>query len=220
MTRYPAHLRAKAPFVSRETEARLEAYVEGLSQWAGRLNLIAGSTRDAIWVRHIEDSLAVLALAPDFVSWTDFGTGAGLPGMVVAAHAHSRTATDATSGSRVDLVESNRKKTAFLSAMRPSVCPGVHIHSSRIEHHVANHRAPQIVSARAVAALPRLLEMIEAWSDAGVRAIFPKGRGYADEIRDSEADWAYDLTVHDNAVEPGSVILDITNIRRRKPALL
>lgn len=209
MERYPERLRQRFPFVSRETEVRLERYVDGLVSWSTRLNLIAGSTTSDIWERHIADSLGVLAIAPQFESWTDFGSGAGLPGLVVAAHAQG------FENASVAVVESNRKKTAFLSAMRPQVCPSVRVHPMRIEDHVATAVAPQIVSARAVAPLSALLAMIEPWSAAGTRALFPKGRGYANELRDSDADWTYDMVIHDSAVEPGSVILDLSGIKRK-----
>ena len=77
--------RALALFpVSRETQDRLDRFVETLLRWQDRLNLIANSTIGEIWTRHIADSLQLLPLAPQARTWVDLGSGGGFPGMVVA----------------------------------------------------------------------------------------------------------------------------------------
>ncbi|MEM7290480.1 MAG: 16S rRNA (guanine(527)-N(7))-methyltransferase RsmG, partial [Pseudomonadota bacterium] len=94
--------------VSRETMDRLDVYVSLLIQWQKKTNLIAPSTLDEIWERHIADSLQILALKPDARHWLDLGSGGGFPGLVIAAcMAENEKST-------VTLVESNNKKTAFL----------------------------------------------------------------------------------------------------------
>ena len=70
--------------VSRETEARLDRYVELLLQWQAKTNLVAPSTLPNLWTRHISDSLQLLSIAPDAKTWTDFGSGGGFPGVVLA----------------------------------------------------------------------------------------------------------------------------------------
>jgi hypothetical protein len=71
--------------VSRETSARLDEFVEALLEWQRRTNLIASSTIPKLWTRHIADSLQLLSLAPNARRWVDLGSGAGFPGLVIAA---------------------------------------------------------------------------------------------------------------------------------------
>src|SRR6266446_4823324 len=85
--------------VSRETEKRLDAYVDLLVQWQAKTNLVASSTLPNLWTRHISDSLQLLTLAPDAKIWVDFGSGGGFPGVVLAC------ALAETSGATVHLIE-------------------------------------------------------------------------------------------------------------------
>src|SRR6516162_10286562 len=94
--------------VSRETSARLDRFVELLIDWEKHTNLIARSTMPVIWTRHIADSLQLLDLAPQAKVWTDLGSGAGFPGLVIAC------ALAGTPGAKVHVVESIGKKAAFL----------------------------------------------------------------------------------------------------------
>src|SRR5690348_13481288 len=104
--------------VSRETEERLVRFVELLLLWQEKTNLVASSTVDRIWSRHIADSLQLLELAPDAKAWIDLGSGGGFPGIPIAC------ALADTSGARVHLVESNGKKAAFLrEAVRQLALP-------------------------------------------------------------------------------------------------
>src|SRR5688572_2312483 len=94
--------------VSRETSRRLDLFVEVLLQWQQKTNLIGASTIPHLWTRHIADSLQLLPLAPTARRWIDLGSGAGFPGLVIAAALADETGTE------VHLVESNSKKAAFL----------------------------------------------------------------------------------------------------------
>src|SRR5947199_7930 len=109
--------------VSRETEARLDRYVELLLEWQAKTNLVAPSTLPNIWTRHISDSLQLLSLAPSAKSWVDLGSGGGFPGVVLAC------ALAETPGARIHLVERIAKKAAFLrEAIRVTASPGtVHL---------------------------------------------------------------------------------------------
>src|SRR6187397_1663209 len=94
--------------VSRETEARLDRYVDLLVEWQAKTNLVAPSTLPHLWTRHIADSLQLLDLAPTAKIWVDLGSGGGFPGVVLAC------ALAETPGANVHLVERNAKKAAFL----------------------------------------------------------------------------------------------------------
>src|ERR1700737_2066421 len=105
--------------VSRETESRLDRYVELLCEWQVKTNLVAPSTLPNLWTRHISDSLQLLPLAPSAKIWVDFGSGGGFPGVVLAC------AMAEVSGAMVHLVERNAKKAAFLrEALRVTGAPG------------------------------------------------------------------------------------------------
>src|SRR5947208_12742426 len=105
--------------VSRETEARLDRYVDLLLEWQAKTNLVAPSTLPNLWTRHIADSLQLLALAPAAKVWIDLGSGGGFPGVVLACALAERP------GALVHLVERVAKKAAFLrEAVRPTGAAG------------------------------------------------------------------------------------------------
>lgn len=197
--------------VSRETIERLERYASELSKWSKRINLIGPSTVDAIWQRHIADSWQLVALYPDAQHWVDLGTGAGLPGMVIAAHCE--TLRSAQNSARIDLVESNRKKTAFLRAVMPVVAPSAHIHDRRLEDAIPTIPKPDIVTARALASLDQLIDWNKEWLLQGTRGVFPKGRGFQEEIDVARSHWHFECAIHKSMIDAESVILEISNVR-------
>lgn len=194
--------------VSRETMERLKAYANDLSKWAKRINLIGPGTGQDIWSRHILDSLQLITHAPNAKTWLDFGSGAGLPGMVLAI------AFDNDEERQVTLVESNRKKTAFLRTMKAQYAKRAIIRDERIETFVSSHSAPDVITARAVAPLITLFDWLAPWSDGDSVCLFPKGRGYEKELDDSAHYWRYDSTVHPSRIDPDSVVLEIRNLNR------
>jgi 16S rRNA (guanine527-N7)-methyltransferase len=109
--------------VSRETESRLDRYVDLLMAWQAKTNLVAPSTLPHLWTRHVSDSLQLLDLAPSARTWIDLGSGGGFPGVVLAC------ALAETPGANVHLVERNAKKAAFLrEAIRVTSAAGtVHL---------------------------------------------------------------------------------------------
>lgn len=193
--------------VSRETRRRLDDYAALYEKWSPRINLSAPSTQNDFWRRHVGDSAQLVDLASGARHWIDLGSGGGFPGMVIAILLQD------VDGARVELVESNRKKTAFLQAVKARCAPSAVIHPARIEEVVGRIKAPEIITARALAPLPKLLDMTAPWLRDGARALFHKGRGYATEIEDSHAKWRFDLIRHESRIDAESVILDITNLR-------
>ena len=128
--------------VSRETEARLDRYVELLREWQAKTNLVAPSTLPYLWTRHIADSLQLLALAPAAKIWVDLGSGGGFPGIVLAC------ALAETPGATVHLVERNAKKASFLrEALRVTGAPGT-VHLADIGDTVDRLQARSIASPR------------------------------------------------------------------------
>ena len=195
--------------VSRETRERLDRFAALFADWSTRINLVGASTSSQFWERHVADSAQLLQLAPDARHWADLGSGGGFPGMVVAIFLSDRP------GARVDLIESNRKKAAFLQTVRARCAPAARVHPARIEEVVPVLAAPQIVTARALAPLATLVDLCSPWLEAGSRALFHKGRGYDAELAECRAHWDFDLVEHRSRIAADSVIVDLSGVRRR-----
>ncbi len=202
-------VRSVLPGVSRETLARLDAFAVLFERWSQRINLVASSTGPDLWSRHIADSAQLLRLAPEARHWVDLGSGGGFPGAIIAI------LMDETPDARVDLIESNRKKAAFLQTVRAQCAQRAHVHADRIEAALPGLPAPDVVTARALASLPRLLDMTRAWLSGPTTALFHKGRGYAAEVEESRDRWDFDLLQHPSLIARDAVILEIRNLRAR-----
>jgi 16S rRNA (guanine527-N7)-methyltransferase len=170
--------------VSRETWARLDELVGLLLKWQRATNLVAPSTLAEIWTRHIADSLQLLAIARGAGTWVDLGSGGGFPGLVVAC-----TMAD-HSGATIHLVESNQKKSAFLrEAARVLNVPAI-VHARRIEDFVSTAvQSFDVVSARALAPLDKLLEYAGPLLATGAVGLFPKGQDVEAELTAASKSW-------------------------------
>lgn len=207
MSRFDDLIRVAGP-VSRETFERLEAFEVVFRRWASRINLVAPSTLNDVWGRHILDSAQLLPLAENARGWADIGSGGGFPGAVLAILVEERP------DSSIVLIESNGKKSAFLRNALAELAPRARIVPERAEVVIANEKAPDIITARAVASLADLLSLTELWLMAGARALFHKGRDYRAEVKLAGDTWNLDLVEHESAIDTQSVILDIRQIRR------
>jgi len=174
--------------VSRETVARLERFVELLLAWQRRTNLISPSTISSLWTRHVADSLQLLQLveAPQTKPgvWLDLGSGGGFPGIVIAC------ALADVPGTQIHLIESNLKKASFLrEAVRETKVPGI-VHAARIEALVPVLGAvADYVTARALAPLPDLLELIAPFVKKGAKALLLKGQDLDIELTNATKRW-------------------------------
>ncbi|OJU20323.1 MAG: 16S rRNA (guanine(527)-N(7))-methyltransferase RsmG, partial [Afipia sp. 62-7] len=177
--------------VSRETEARLDRYVDLLVAWQAKTNLISPTTLPQIWTRHIADSLQLLDLAPDAKRWLDFGSGGGFPGVVLACALAERA------GASVQLVERNAKKAAFLrEAIRITGGAGTVILSD-IGDYVDSLQAPvDCVTARAVAPLHMLLDYAAPLMTRGAKALFLKGQDVESELTEATKYWIIEPRLH------------------------
>jgi len=193
--------------VSRETYEILLRFENTFLKWNQRINLSAPSTLGPTWHRHILDSAHLPAIEPQARQWLDIGSGGGFPGLVVAFLLRER-------GGSIDLVESNRKKTAFLQAIVGEFDLPAHVHARRIEDVHKLVRQPQVVTARALASLPLLLDLAAPWLTDGARGLFHKGRDYRAEVEESAQHWNFDLVEHDSKIDPQGVVLDIRNLRK------
>ncbi|MGI9351614.1 MAG: 16S rRNA (guanine(527)-N(7))-methyltransferase RsmG [Rhizobiaceae bacterium] len=194
--------------VSRETFERLTLYVERLGEWQKKTNLVASSTLDGIWTRHIADSLQCAAIKPEALCWLDLGSGGGLPAMVIAAVLAEKR------GGRITLVESNRKKTVFLRQVNRQMNTNAKVLTSRIEEVELIDEVPEVVTARALTALPQLLDLASPWLEKGAVGLFHKGREYQRELANCDGLWQFDLVCHESRTAAGSVMLEISNLQR------
>jgi len=197
--------RALAPFlpVSRETEERLDRFVEVLLLWQRRLNLIAPSTLGEIWTRHVADSLQLLPLAPEARTWVDLGSGGGFPGVVLAC------ALSGGAGAGVHLVESNRKKAAFLrEVVRVTGVPAT-VHAIRAEIFGESCAEPiDVVTARALAPLKTLCDQAFPFISRGAVGIFPKGQYVDAELTEAAKYWRVEASKVPSKTSPeGSIVL-------------
>jgi 16S rRNA (guanine527-N7)-methyltransferase len=206
-----ARAQALCPGVSRETWERLAVYVDLLRQRQATLNLVAPSTLPAIWTRHVADSLQLLALAPGARRWVDLGSGAGFPGMAIAI-ALGETAD----GAAVELVEGNRHKAEFLAAVIRETAAPARVHAERIERWAATWSEPvDVVTARALAPLERLIPLAAPLLKDGVVAIFPKGRSAADELTAASRSWHSRHRLVPSATDSAARIVVLSEIRPR-----
>jgi 16S rRNA (guanine527-N7)-methyltransferase len=204
--------------VSRETSARLDRFVTLLIDWEKHTNLIARSTIPVTWTRHVADSLQLLDLAPHAKVWADLGSGAGFPGIVIAC------ALADTEGAKAHLVESIGKKATFLrEAVHVIGTPAV-VHAMRIEDFVDKARESiDVVTARALAPLPKLLALVYPLLKRGALGLFPKGQDVASELTEAAKYWKIEHNLIRSRTDEKAQILVVRHlepvraVRPRKP---
>jgi 16S rRNA (guanine527-N7)-methyltransferase len=203
--------------VSRETLARLDTFVAMLLERQSRMNLIASSTIPELWTRHIADSLQLLALAPDARVWIDLGSGAGFPGLVLAC------ALADTPGAEVHLVESTGKKAAFLREVAAATAVPAIVHHERIEDFVRggapklDASKPDIVTARALAPLNRLLGYAVPLLKTGAQALFLKGQDVEAELTEASKYWTIQASLIPSRTSESGRILVVRQVSQKVP---
>jgi 16S rRNA (guanine527-N7)-methyltransferase len=195
--------------VSRETLSRLERLVALLLDWQTRHNLIAPSTLSQIWTRHVADSAQLLSLAPNAKTWADLGSGAGFPGLVIAC------ALADTPDATVHLVESIGKKAAFLAeAVRVLALPAK-VHCLRIEKFgTMPIGSLDVVTARALAPLGKLLGLAEPLLRRGTQALLLKGQDIEAELTAASKCWNIEATLVPSKTSPEGRIVVVTGLQR------
>lgn len=196
--------------VSRETTQALDTYVAQLRRWQTVKNLVGPSTLSEVWSRHIADALQLLALAPDAKRWIDLGSGAGIPGLILAIAGKER-------GIHVTLVESNARKCAFLSeAARLTGAPAT-VRNARIEAVIGAEAGVDIVCARALAALEQLLDWSAPLLKSGTTGLFPKGRDVQAELTQAAARWTFTYDLVPSRTESDARIVRVTALTEPSP---
>jgi 16S rRNA (guanine527-N7)-methyltransferase len=188
--------------VSRESRPRLELYVDLLLTWQKRINLIGPATAGVVWERHILDSLQLLPLLPKGTrTIAELGSGAGIPGLVVAIAADLD----------VHLYESNGKKAAFLREAARRTGTRAHVHMVRLETLRTEQALPTVdcVLARALAPLPLLLDYAEPFLARGAVGLFHKGQDIDAELTEATKYWKLNVTKHMSLCDSRGVILEV-----------
>lgn len=207
MTEDEAKLWLKQHFsVSRETWEKLDSYVEMLLSEMDQQNLIAESTRDHVWARHIADSAQLLTLANNASEglWVDLGSGAGLPAIVIAI----------LSNRPVLMIESRRKRIDFLNEVIDRIgIRNAQVHGGRVEG--APSKAAAVISARAYAPLERLLPSALHLSDNRTLWVLPKGRNAQNELEAARSSWQGVFHVERSITDPESAIIIAQSIAPR-----
>lgn len=184
--------------------AAMETLVACVRDEAERQNLVASSTLDSLWARHVVDSAQLLALADRAGEWLDIGTGAGFPGMVIAA----------LSGRVVHMVEPRRKRGAFLVGVseRLGIKSRANVIVSRIE--VAKVSA-SVISARAFTALDGIFEAALHAARKETLWLLPKGKSAAEEIASAQQKWHGSFHVEHSITDSESLIILARKVSRR-----
>jgi 16S rRNA (guanine527-N7)-methyltransferase len=191
--------------VSRETLQRLTVYLDLLQRWQPAINLVGPGTLADPWRRHVLDSAQLAAHLPAAATnLVDLGSGAGFPGMVLALL-----------GVRgVHLIEGDRRKAQFLrEAARATGAPAT-IHAERIEQMQGWPAA--VVTARAVAPLPRLLELAEPFLVSDSVCLFLKGRSVERELTNARVSWHMGSETFPSLSEPLGTVLELRGICRAR----
>ncbi|MFV2092837.1 MAG: 16S rRNA (guanine(527)-N(7))-methyltransferase RsmG [Hyphomicrobiales bacterium] len=192
--------------VSHETLQRLETYVALLLKWQRTVNLIGPKTRDDVWGRHIADALQYADLAPPTAKvWIDLGSGAGLPGMVLAIAMRQRP------GFAMHLVEANSRKSAFLTIAAQSTGAPVKVHNRRIEDLAKDPLRPRadVITARALAPLVALLPLAVPFMWKNTVMLFSKGQDVEGELTEAAISWKIKLDRIPSRVDRQGTILRI-----------
>ncbi|MFG6499136.1 16S rRNA (guanine(527)-N(7))-methyltransferase RsmG [Sulfitobacter sp. 1A13191] len=192
--------------VSRETFEKLKAFAELVRKWNPKINLVSKSSLDDLWPRHILDSVQILELATGRGRWVDLGSGGGFPGIVVSILNQEEHRFD------VVMVESDQRKSAFLRTAIRELDLTAKVKTERIEE--LECLEADVLSARALADLTKLLGFAELHLKRGGIALFPKGQSWQREDLEARQDWNYDLETVTSKTNSDAAILKIKDIAR------
>ena len=192
--------------VSRETFQRLKDYVELLTTAAREQNLVSASTLEQVWERHIVDSAQLVRFEPRAgLSWVDIGSGAGLPGIVIACLVDGP----------VTLVEPRRLRAEFLSRAVETLGLGSRANAQQLKAERASGKF-DVITGRAVASLERFLELSHHLSTKNTVWVLPRGRSAQSELAEARRNWHCDARVEPSSTDPESEILVLTGVGAKR----
>lgn len=189
------------PIVSRETMDKFKTYYEEMTLWNKTLSLMETLPWDVFYHRHILDAIQLSDLIPTNEPLIDIGSGAGIPAIPLAIL-----------NKKVIMIESNKKKSIFLSQISKKLNLNTLIINDRVENcHFKNEK---YLTARALAPLEKLLELASIVSRETI-GIFQKGKKAIDEIEDAQKKWLFDVDIYRSITDKEGLILNIRNIKRK-----
>jgi 16S rRNA (guanine527-N7)-methyltransferase len=184
--------------------ADLEAFYRLLEEWNGTMNLVGPSALAEFWPRHVFDSAQLLDLAPEACVWADLGAGAGFPGLVLAILLKD------TPGARVHLIESMAKRCRFLSAAVEQLTLPATVHHGRAEDLGLK---VDVVTARALAPLVRLLGYARPYLARGATGLFLKGQDVGSELTEATKYWKFEAHLTASLSHPEGRILQVRGLK-------
>jgi len=190
--------------VSRETHDRIEEFVTLLRVENGKQNLVGSASLDHVFARHIVDSAQLWQFAPEASSWLDLGSGAGLPGLIIAM----------LTAAPVTLVESRRLRSEWLARAANALgLSNVHVEPARLE--LVDTRPAGVITARAFAPLPKLFSLAHRFSTEDTLWILPKGRSAPEELASIASTWHGSFHMEPSVTDPESAILIARDVKPR-----
>lgn len=197
-----------ATHVSRETIERLAIYESLLRKWQKSINLVSATTLPELWWRHMLDSAQLTDLAPpDARIWADLGSGGGFPGLVIAIILRE------SPGFSMHLVESDQRKCVFLREVARETGAPAEVHNQRIEAFSAESGLkPDIVSARALAPLGRLLDWAAPLFGPQTLGLFLKGQGAEVELTEARKRWIFEAEFSPSRSDPSGCVLKLRGL--------
>jgi 16S rRNA (guanine527-N7)-methyltransferase len=199
--------------VSRETILRISTYLRALGDWRERINLIGPGEGARLWRRHVLDSLQLLKeISATDKLVADLGSGAGFPGLILACALVERE------GASVTLVEKSPRKTQFLEAAIREVGLPARVLNYRLEDGAPKNAGDKfdVVTARALAPLPRLLGYAHAWLKPSGKALLMKGMGAAAEVAEARETWTFEMFATPSLTSPEGQVLSVSELRPRR----
>nr|WP_321512583.1 16S rRNA (guanine(527)-N(7))-methyltransferase RsmG [uncultured Hyphomonas sp.] len=188
--------------VSRETLERLDRVIDTLDVWRKRSNLIGPREWPVIWTRHVADCFQLLDHLPEDARVVDLGSGAGFPGLIIAA---------ARPEGHVTMIESVGKKCAFLRAAIESAGLSASVRQDRVES--VGQISADYITARAFAPLPKLLDYAAPWLKQGATGLFLKGERWKEELTEASQTWNFAYEAIPSRVGGSGTILIVRELR-------
>jgi 16S rRNA (guanine527-N7)-methyltransferase len=181
----------------------IDRYRELLTTANSHTNLVGQSTLREFDRRHVVDSAQLVWFSPGTLVWADLGSGAGLPGIVLAILMKGRA------GAHVHLVESMAKRCRFLAEVASALALPVTLHHGRAE---ATALTVEVVTARACAPLPRLFDFAQPYFVRGARGLFLKGQDVENEIAQARTRWRFDCRTLESLSDPRGRVLCVEGL--------
>ena len=190
--------------VSRETISKLEIYAECLIEWQSKFNLVGKSTINSLWHRHILDSIQLVRTIPeDFQSLLDIGTGAGLPGLILAIYYNQL-------GKDIYLVDSNKKKCTFLDYVATRCNVDVKIYAERLQDlAVKDSLKVDVITARAFASIDNIMSLSRPYAHKKTKYLLQKGVNAKSELTNAKISSKLRVELINSVTQENSYILNI-----------